>query len=191
MSFATTADTNYEGNSLPVLPPGIYDNMSLIGGKFEQQLTKDDGTPLEDRITINFKTQEGAPLAISELRPKDAEKEDKMVKRIGHILSKFYDKSQLVQSNATFEAYANWAVMMINNSVAKKQLVKIMVVGSVYEGKARTRVQGYPPFIVKAGEDLFFDSNALKSNAEYAAFQNPTPDSSTSGTPNAKTVGEF
>lgn len=197
MGFTTSADTNYEGNSLPVLSIGTYDNASLVSAKFETGLKKDNGEALKDRISIFFKTAEGQPFTYSEVRPEDSEKEDKMVIRIGHVLSKFYEKSQLVQNNSTFDTYANWAVSMLNNAVPKNQKVKFIIVGSVYEGKARTGLPKYPPFIVKAGEDLGFDNNALKSNAEYYAHTaTPTPDASgntgvSSGTPNAKTVGEF
>lgn len=197
MGFATAADTNYEGNSLPVLGIGTYDNASLVGAKFETGLAKTDGTPLEDRISIFFKTAEGQPFTYSEVRPKDAEKEGKMTIRIGHVLSKFYEKVQLVQNNQTFETYATWAVQMLNAAVPKNQKVKFIIIGSVYEGKARTGLPKYPPFIVKAGEDLGFDKNALESNAEYYAHTAaPTPDTPaggqpTGGAPNQKTVGEF
>lgn len=195
MGFATTADTNYEGNSLPVLGIGVYDNASLVGAKFETGLTKQDGTALDDRISIFLKTAEGQPFTYSEVRPKDAEKEDKMTIRVGHVLSKFYDKAtQLVQSNTTFEGYANWAVNLLNQAVPKNQKVKFVIIGSVYEGKARTGLPKYPPFIVKAGEDLGFDANALKSNAEYYAHTAaPTPDATgtTTGAPSTKMVGEF
>lgn len=191
MGFATTADTNYEGNAFPVLSIGIYDNASLVGAKFETGLKKDNGEELKDRITINFKTAEGAPFTYSEIKPEDPDKEDKMTIRVGHVLSKFYDKSQLVQNNATFESYATWAVGLLNAAVPKNQKVKFAIIGSVYQGKARTGLPKYPPFIVKAGEDLGFDANALKSNAEYYAHTAaPTPDA-TGSTPNAKTVGEF
>lgn len=194
MGFATTAETNYEGNALPVLPIGIYDNASFLGAKLEMGLKKDNGDPLKDRITFYFKTEDGRPFSHSELRPDSDEKETNMSKRVGHILSKFYEKPQLVQGNTTFESYGAWAVQMATAAVAKGQKVKFAISGSVFEGKASTRFPGYPPFIVKAGGELGFDSNALKSNAEYEAHVNNKPDAPAAGSttaPNAGTVGEF
>lgn len=201
MGFATSADTNYEGNSIPTLPIGIYDNGTLVNAVREKDLKKDDGTPLEDRITINFKTADGQPYAKSELKPDvnaaDFDKKsDNVTKRIGHILSKFYTKDQLVQSNTDWDGYANWAVQMLN-AANKSVKVKFAIVGSVYVNaqgvkKASTGFPNYPPFIVKAGADLNFDANALKSNAEYTEFQRPpAPDAPAAGTPNTKTTGEF
>lgn len=196
MGFATTADTNYEGNAFPVLTIGTYDNADFLGAKYEVGLKKDNGEALADRIVFKFRTEAGQPFEHSEIKPETDEKETNMSKRVGHILSKFYEKSQLIQSNTTFETYAPWAVTMANNALAKNQKVKFIIVGSVYEGKARTGFPRYLPFIVKAGADLGFDSNAIKSNAEYEAFTKPTPDAPKAGnvggtTPNAGTVGAF
>lgn len=194
MGYATNANTNYEGNNIPSLPIGIYDNATLVGGKLEKPV-KDDGTVLTERITISFKTAEGQPYEKSELKPDEStadfeSKSDNMTKRIGHILSKFYPKEQLVQANTSWEAYSAWALALLNNA-NKAQKVKFAIIGSVYDGKARTGFPNYPPFIVKAGADLSFDANALKGNAEYEAFQKPAVPDATPGVPNIKTAGEF
>lgn len=189
--YGTTSEANFDGNSLPILPPGIYDNVKFVGVKNEVGLTKDDGTPLVDRVTFNFKTAEGQPFSHSELKQDDAAKAGKVAIRVGHILSKFYTKEQLVQNNTTWEGYSAWVTQMGNAAVAKNQLVKLKISGSVYEGKAKSRFNGYPPFIAKAGEDLNWDNNDLKGNAEYAAHQNPRPDVTSSSAPSTSTVGEF
>lgn len=196
MGFATTAETNYEGTSYPVLQPDIYDNATFLGAKYEKDAKKDNGEALDDRINFNFKTESGQPFTHSEIKPDTDEKETNMVKRVGHILSKFYPKEQLVQGNTTFDSYANWAVGMANNAVSKGQKVKFAVVGSVYTNgqgvlTARTGFPRYLPFMVKAGEDLSFDNNALTSNAEYAAFKKPPTPDAAGAKPDSKTVGEF
>lgn len=189
--YGTTSEANFDGNSLPILPPGIYDNVKFLGVKNEVGLTKDDGSPLVDRITFNFKTSEGQPFSHSELKQDEPKKAEKLAIRVGHILSKFYEKASLVQSNTTWETYSAWVTQMGNAAVAKNQLVKLKISGSVFEGKAKSRFNGYPPFIAKAGEDLNWDNNDLKGNTEYANHQNPRPDASSASTPSADTVGEF
>jgi hypothetical protein len=178
--FATTSEVNYEGNSLPVLPVGIFDNAEFLGAKLETGLAKEDGTALTDRLTFSFKTADGSPFSHSELKP-DEGKEDfdkkstNLSKRVGHILSKFYPKEALVQQNTTWEGYAAWVVNMANGA-NKTQKVKLAIAGSVYDGKGRTGFPGYPPFIKKAGEDLSFDQNHLRSNKEYEDFMSAKAD---------------
>lgn len=190
--YATTADDKFDGNALPFLAPGIYDNVKFLGVKNEIRLKKDNGETLEDRVTFMFKTADGQLFNHSELKQTDPDKGKKLAIRVGHILSKFYDKAQLVQSNNTWEGYSSWVTQMGNAAVPKNQLVKLKISGSVYEGKAKARFSGYPPFIAKAGEDLPFDANDLKGNSDYERHVNAKPDEKSSGaTPNASTVGEF
>lgn len=189
--YATTNDDNFDGNALPILPPGIYDNAKFLGVKNEVGLKKDDGTPLEDRVTFMFKTAEGQSFSHSELKQTDETKGKKLAIRVGHILSKFYEKAQLVQGNTTWESYSAWVTQMGNAAVPKNQLVKLKISGSVYEGKAKSRFSGYPPFIVKAGEELNFDNNDLKGNAEYENHQAPKPDATQASTPTTATIGSF
>lgn len=194
--YGITADDKFDGNALPILPPGIYDNATFLGVKNETGLKKDDGTALTDRVTFNFKTEDGQPFSHSELDQGTDEKKGKnLATRVAHILTKLgYTKEQMVQSNTSWASYAAWVTQMGNAVVPNKPKVKLKISGSVYEGKAKSRFNGYPPFIAKAGEDLGFDANDLKGNAEYAQHQSPKPDApqgSNASKPSEETVGKF
>lgn len=173
--FATTAETNYDGLSIPNLNPGKYENCNLVKVEFGKT-TKGDGTSGKQIITFTFSTPEGMLHQHTEYESlpgeKDSEKKTaNMLKRIGHIMSKFVPKERLTQQSATFADYGNWVVSTLTSVGYKDQKVDLLLTGNVYQGKATSNFTGYPPFIAKHGDTLQFDNNGLKANKEWQAFE--------------------
>lgn len=176
--FGSSADTNYDGVSIPTLPPGIYDNAELVSIK-KERATKNDGAEGKALLNFLFNTPEGMHQHTEwEILPTvndAAKKASSMEKRIGHILSKFVPKEQLQQNKDTWDEYADWVVFTAGSKFKGIKL-KFKVVGSVYGGKAKSEFPRYVGFIVKAGEPLAFSANENKSNRDYFDFHNAAPD---------------
>lgn len=194
MSFGTDNAVNYDGNSVPKLGPGIYKNAELESVKIEAP-EKEDGTKLQKRIVFLFKTETGEYHTHIEYNPKDDdEKKDSkttsLVKRIGHILSKFVSKERLIQNNQDFDSYANWVVSTLAQSHKGKK-VDFAVVGNVYNNKASAELPLYPPFIVLAGQPLGFDKNAIEANKKYENFMNVGGATPNGGVPAAGEEPQF
>ena len=171
--FGTSATDNYDGLSIPSLPPAKYEGVILEDVKAEA-LKKADGTVGKFAIKFFFKTADGEIHQHTEyeLTTQDNGWEKKlanMKKRIGHIMSKFMPKEELAQQSETFQAYANWVVSKIKATPYKEVLLDILIVGNVYQGKTKSEFTGYPPFLAKSGDPLQFDNNAIAANKAYYA----------------------
>ncbi len=173
MSYASSSKTDYDGVNIPTLPPGIYTG-ELVGFKVERP--KDNqGDWLKRRMVFTFKEDEKNEVHVHteyEVSDDDAKAESKavnLVKRVGHILSKFIDKDKLQQDNESFRDYALWVKDTLGEAY-KGVKIKFMIVGNVWDGKAKSDFPGYLPFVVKAGDVLGFDNNHTKANKEYDDF---------------------
>lgn len=161
---------------LPILTPGIYDNVTLKEVTFGPA-EKKDGSAGKNLLNFKFETESGSPYVHSEWEiDATAENVDKitnLTKRVSHIMSKFMDKDKTVSpSFSSYAEFANWVVKSLN-PVKGSTKVKLKVVGSVYNGKRSSKFPNYLGFIVKAGEPLSFTSTEIAGNQEWAAF---TPD---------------
>lgn len=169
--FATKANENYDGLSIPNLDPAKYENCTLDKVEFTKT-TKGDGTQGKEIITFTFATPDGLQHQHTEYAPDatnpDAKKVANMIKRIGHILTKFLPKDQTEIPANTFAELGNQVVAKLDAIPNRNEIkVDILVAGNVYQGKATSGFTGYPPFIAKHGEALQFDKNTLASNKQY------------------------
>ena len=173
MSYASSAKTDYVGVNIPTLPPGIYSG-EMVGFKLERPKDNQDNW-LKRRMVFRFVEDENqgehvhTEYEIDENDQKAESKATNLVKRVGHMLSKFVAKDKLQQDNDNFSDYGKWVKETLGESYKGKK-IRFMVVGNVYDGKATSGFPGYLPFMVLEGESLGFDSNHTRSNAEYAQF---------------------
>jgi hypothetical protein len=161
---------------LPILTPGIYDNVTLKEVTFGPA-EKKDGTAGKNLLNFKFETEAGSPYVHSEWEidalPENADKITNLTKRVSHIMSKFMDKDKTVSpSFNSYSEFANWVVKSLN-AVKGTAKVKLKIVGSVYNGKRKAGFPNYLGFIAVAGEALSFSAKEIESNQEWAAF---TPD---------------
>lgn len=173
--FKTSEETNYDGLSIPNLLPEKYENCTLSKVEFGRT-TKGDGTQGKQIITFLFTTPDGTAHQHTEYEVLTTDtgwekKASNMLKRVGHIMSKFVPKDRLSQDSATFEDYGKWVVATLSSVPFKDQKVDLLITGNVYQGKATSGFTGYPPFIAKHGDTLQFDNTSLKANETYYAHQ--------------------
>ena len=176
MNFTSDNAVNYDGISTPTLPPEKYSG-ELTSVKLERP-TNDAGEALKRRIIFTYKTDTGQNHTHIEydIDPEDAKAESKaenLVKRIGHIMSKFLSKEALVQNNQSFSDYGKWVLSSLEGKY-KGVKIDFITVGNVWNGKATSGFPGYPPFMVLTGQPLGFDNNHTRSNKEYESFMNST-----------------
>jgi hypothetical protein len=192
--FATSSEQNYDGLSIASLPPSKYEKVKLSEVKFGQA-DKQDGAKGKWILTFLFKTPTGDMHQHTEweIQPQDKDAEKKsgnMLKRVGHIMSKFISKDQLAQQSPTFVDYGNWVISKFANTPGyKEQEVDILVVGNVYNGVAKSQFPGYPPFIAIHGNPLQFDNNGVADNKAYYTFMEKktgsAPDADGAAQPNS------
>ncbi len=192
MNFTSDEAINYDGISTPTLPPGKYSG-ELINVKLERP-TNDAGEALKRRIIFSFKTDEGENHTHIEydIDPEDAKAESKatnLVKRVGHMMSKFVSKEALVQNNTSFSDYGKWVLSTLEGKYTGVK-VDFIVVGNVWDGKASSGFPGYPPFIANAGNPLGFDTNHNRSNKQYEAFMSATNEAPKTDEPASAIVTE-
>lgn len=180
--FGAKATDNYDGFQIASLAPGIYKNYELKDVK-KELTTKADGTNGKRILTFLFDGAEG-PFQHTEfdILPTDTgaeKKAENMVKRIGHILSKYISKDVIKANTAeTFEELCDWAMTSLGNAYVGVK-VDFKIVGNTYNNKNTSGFPGYLPFIVKAGEPISFDNNQQLANKKYLETANAanTPDS--------------
>lgn len=208
--FGTDPNVNYDGIGADAnAGPGIY-LAELTSVVYEPAFTE-EGKDIKGRIKFNFKLHNAIEKVASvssgegsshthieyEVLSTDdnaTSKSANLVKRVGHILSKYVPKEQLVQNSSTFDEYAKWVMAKLASKPYANKKVKLMVVGSVYNRKSSSRCPNYPPFIAKETDALVFDKNHTKSNAEYVAFMNSSvTDSSSADAPgfNSSPASDF
>lgn len=182
--FKATTGTNYDGLNIPSLPPGIYNDYKLTDIK-KDRTTPSGGGEGTLILTFTFDGKEG-PFQHTEydIKADDAKAADKaanMVKRVGHILRQFNIPQATLDSmpeHANFDAYCNWIMATIGQSYVGVPLM-MKVIGSVYEGKARTSFPGYIPFLASGNagtKSLSFSANEKLGNDQWSKHQNSTPD---------------
>ncbi len=164
--FGTNKDTDFDGFAVMSFSPGLHENCELVEIKLSAP-KKDDGTELKKRIQFYFENAEGQKHLHEEYDPENDEKKAKnLIRRVGHIMSKFVPKDQLAQQNTDFISYAKWVVAKLGTSFKGKK-VKIIAVGNVYNGKASVRLPGFPPFIAKQEDTLQLTNTHILDNSKY------------------------
>lgn len=183
-TFGTTAENNYDGLVIPSLEPAKYENV-VLKSVVAERLQKQDGSVGKFALKFNFETEDGKLHQHTEyeLTPGEDKFESKwknQTKRIGHIMSKYVDKSLLSQNANSWEEYANWVVRTLGSVQYPQMKMDILITGNVYNNKATSGFTGYPPFIAKHGDQLVFDNNGNSANKAYYLHMekqnNSTPD---------------
>jgi len=182
--FGSNKDVEFDGiGSDANANPGIY-MVTLKDVKYEESFKTEDDKTIKARIKFNFQIEDviervgnlsstqgaGHTHIEYEVRSDEQNAEVKaanLVKRVGHILSKFIAKEQLAQENESFDSYGKWvAAKLVNKPYAGKKF-KLVVAGSVYDKKSNSRCPNYPPFIAREADNIAFDKNAMKGNNEF------------------------
>lgn len=188
MSYGIKQGADTEGLSIASLPPGIYKEMVLKTVKAEKT-TKNDGTQGKNIITFLFDGPQGAhqhtEFEVSDTDPKADSKKANLSKRVSHIMTKFIPKTAIESvMHENFEGYAAWVAATLNPSVTANKKVEIKIIGSVYNGEARSNFPGYVPFVANPAQSeykpLSFSANEIKSNDEYFNHVSGSPDTESS-----------
>lgn len=187
MAFKAKVGENYDGLNIPSLPPGIYKDYKLTDVKKDVTTPKDGGEGTKI-LTFLFEGAEGAyQYTEYDIKSDDAKKDDKeanMVKRIGHILRQFGIPQATLDAmpeHVSFEAYQNWIMATLGQSYVGVPL-QMKIIGSVYQGNAKSGFPGYIPFLAsgKAGTTtLSFTPKESSGNNAYNSHNNNTPDKET------------
>jgi hypothetical protein len=184
MAFGAKQGTNYEGLSIASLPPGIYKNVEIVNVELTKT-TKSDGSEGKDILTILFRTPEGDHQHTEfDIDPTDAKydsKSDNLVKRGGHILTKFVSDEAVATNNATdFKSYAQWFINTLGQHFRGVKTLELKITGSVYNKEAKSAIPGYPPFIARTDhpkyKPLSFSARENQDNQAYFKHVNAAPD---------------
>lgn len=184
--FGSKKEMDYDGIGAEAnAGPGIY-LVSIKDIEYEPASTTEDGKAIKARIKFHFNikgvidkvadvsSSEGSAhthieYEVRQDEPNSDSKAANLVKRVGHILSKFIPKEQLEQHSESFDDYAKWVMAKVAQKPYAGKNFKLMVTGSVWQRNANSRCPNYPPFIARENDKLAFDKNGIKGNAEYVA----------------------
>lgn len=194
--FAAKKGTNYDGLNIPTLPPAIYKGGELKDVKKDRTTPKDggEGTAI---LTYTLEFPEGSHQVTEydiKADAKDAEKKaDNMVKRLGHVLRQFGIPQETIDANSstTFTQLQDWFMSTLGQAHVGVKSLELKVVGSVYNGTAKSEIPGYIPFLANTARQgykpLSFSASEISNNNAYKNHTNATPDAESSGSGNPST----